>query len=138
MTCRISRPPKRMADLDRPRRDVGSVVTEQRQRHALQPEADAAGMTGGPVSEADAPTLAEMVLVVVEGKAGRRLLDARHRDQKLEFQCLVPLAVGQHLAGAPEERIVGDFHVAGQVEVFDDPPAAFHPALLESLHLRGG
>ncbi len=80
------------ANIVRPAAGIESMVAEQRQRDALEAEADAGGVTPLAVVLLDAPELAEVILVIVEAQARRRLVDAVDRNEQLELQALLALA----------------------------------------------
>src|SRR4051812_7718642 len=88
-----------IAHLRRPPGDREAVMLEQRERDALDAEADAGRMGGRAVRRRDLPGLAEQVAVIVEADAGRRMLPGVDRHQQLELQALLALAGGQQPAG---------------------------------------
>ncbi len=106
---------------------VETVMPEQRQRDALHPEADAARMRDRPVFAFDLPDLAEVVHVIVERQAGRLALGVCDGNQQFELECLGALAVGDDLAAAPEERIVGEIDLDGVTPASKSAPSRAPP-----------
>ncbi|MNX45225.1 hypothetical protein D3C86_757320 [compost metagenome] len=106
-------------------------MRKQRERDALKAETNAGGMGDIAIVEVKTPFLAEGILVIVEAHAGRRAGRRCDRDQQFEFQVLVALVVGQHLAGTAEERIVGDIDGDVEPDCFHHLDAAIHPGLAE-------
>ncbi len=78
-----------------------------------------------------------MVHVVVEAQASGLAIVVLDRDQQLEFQVLLALAVRDDLAAAPEERVVREVDRVGQAQRLDHPRAAFDPGLAERHDLLG-
>ena len=107
------------------------MAGEERERDPFQPEADTGGVRHRAVFEMKAPFRAEGVLVIVEAHAGGGLGRRGDGDQKLEFQILVALVVGEHAAGPAEERVVGhvDRHVEPDLGHHLQP--SVHPCLAE-------
>jgi len=85
----------------------------------------------------DVPGRAEMVAVIIEAHACRRLLFRTQRDQKFEFQRLLLLADRLHLADAAKERIARIIDPEGQAEVARDGLRPHHPALAKFGHVVG-
>ena len=99
----------------------------QRERDALETEADTGGMSDRAVCEVQTPFLAEGVLVVVEAHAGGLVGLRGDRDEQLELQVLVALVVGEQTAGAAEERIVGHVDLDIEAHRLHHLDAAIHP-----------
>ena len=102
---------------------------DQRQRHALQAEAQARSAGHLAVRRLDVEGAAEVVLVPVERADRGRLLRGDHRAEDLELQALVALARGHHLAAAAEERIVGDVARDRQSQRLQQREAALQPGV---------
>src|SRR5262249_19041405 len=120
---------ERLAHFGRPFCQVSSVGVEHRDRKAVHPECDASSMRRLAVGVGYAPGCAEMIAVIVEAHAGRRLLFRTQRHQQLELQRLLLLAHRFHLADTPEERIAGMIDPESQAEVARNRLRALHPAL---------
>src|SRR5437762_2728988 len=103
---RATSAPDRAAHRSGPGGNVEAVVPEECQRDPLHAETDAGAVRGLAVCVDQVPGPAEMILVVVEAEAGGGLR-AGDRDQQLEFEALLALALGENYPGAPEEGIVG-------------------------------
>src|SRR6185312_1306019 len=127
--------PEDIAHRSGPALDRQAVMLEQRQRYALDAEADAGGMGGLARFGLDLPGVSEQVAVIVEAAARRRMLLGMDRHQQLELHALLALAGGEQPAGAAEERIVGDVHVERQAERGDDRLASLLPFLAEGQRL---
>jgi hypothetical protein len=83
------------------------------------------------ILKVQAPLLAEGILMEVEAHAGGRIGRRGDRDQQLELQVLVTLVVDHHLAGAAEERIVGDVDGDVEADELHHLETAIHPVLAE-------
>jgi hypothetical protein len=77
---------ERLPHAGRPLGEVDAVGMEHRHRQAVHSERHAAGMGRLTVHVLDVPGRAEMVAVIIEAHAGRRLFFGTQRDQQLEFQ----------------------------------------------------
>ena len=76
----------------------------------------------------DIANCAEMITVVVETHAGRRLSLGPQRNQKLELERLLDLTDCHHLAYAAKEWIAGSFDFKGQTEGARDGLRSLNPA----------
>ena len=94
--------------------DVEAVMAEQREREPFEAEADAARVRDVARRGADVPQQPEMVHVVVEAQARGLAIVVLDRDQQLELQVLLALAVRDDLAATPEERIVREVDRVGR------------------------
>src|ERR1700751_3640432 len=83
------------------------------------------------------PHLAEVLPMVVEAHASRRLGIGVVRDQQLEFECLLNLAYRHDLADPTEEWIIGDINRVRQRPFLGQLPCTLHPAFPESSDLFG-
>ncbi len=89
------------------------------------------------VCAGDLPDRAEVLHVIVERQACGLAARVRDRNQQLELQRLGTLAIGDDLAAATEERIVGEVHFHRQLQQRNQQRAAFDPHLPERHHLVG-
>lgn len=89
-------------------------MAQQRHGEPLQPEADAGRVRNTAIRQSDVPDAAEVIQMIIEADAGGRAFGAVHRDQQLEFQLQLTLAIGHHFAGAAKERVIGHIHIVGQ------------------------
>src|ERR1700677_323998 len=84
---------------------------------------------------AQVPDFSEVVLMVVEAHARRRVFDRAYRDQQLEFQCLLDLAQCHELAAAPKERVAGLFDGTRQSQLSGEVRCPGQPAATEGVDL---
>ena len=113
---------------DGQRAGVASVSLEQRERDALQAEADACRVSGPTVRTREPVQRGEVLAVEVE-RRHRRRLDSRDRDDELELELLGPLAPGEDLSRAPEEGVGRDVRAGGEAEPGQDLEPAVAPPL---------
>src|SRR5579864_302110 len=83
-----------------PALDRKAVMLEQRQRDALDAEADAGRVGRLARRRLDLPGAAEQVAVIIEADARRRVLFVVDRHQQLELQALLALAGGEQPTGS--------------------------------------
>src|SRR5579872_258049 len=131
----LSSQPEQLAKRGRPSRKLRAVGVEHGDRQAIHPEGDAAGMSRFTACIPDVPGGAEMVAVVVETHAGGRLVFRAQRNQQFEFEGLLHLADGLHLADAAEERVAGIVDAESEPEITRDRLRPHHPALAEIRHV---
>src|SRR5689334_397299 len=91
---------QRLANRRRPAREVEPVCCEQRERQPIDAEGDATGMRHVAGGGAQVPGQAEMVAMIVEAHARRRLLRRADRHQQLELELLLDLTCRHELAAA--------------------------------------
>src|SRR3954447_23179270 len=110
---------------------IGAVGVEHGDSQAVHAEGDAAGVGRLAIGVLDIPGRAEMLAVIIEAHAGRRLLFRAQRDQQFELELLLLLAHRLHLTDAAEERIAGIIDAEGETEIGRNRLRAHHPALAE-------
>src|SRR4029079_4158001 len=96
---------QRLARLLGPGPQLQPVRSKQRKPQAIDAEGDAAGVSDRAGVGAQTPFAAEMIAMIVEAHARRRLLCGAHRNQQLEFHRLLDLSSRHDLADPAEERI---------------------------------
>src|SRR5881394_5108 len=126
---------QRLTRVRRPLLEIETVRREQREHQPIQAERDARRVSRIAVVAAQAPRRTEVILVIVEAHARRRLLVGVHRDQQLELQRVLDLGHGHHPAEATEERVAGSIDPVGQPEPLRKALGARDPILTEALRV---
>ena len=116
-------------DLGGPAVRVQAVGPQQRQDDALVAEPEARGVRDPAVGQLDPVGAAEVLAVVVERRARRRLGTGDLHEQ-LELEPLGALIGRQHPPAAAEERVVGDIELGGQPEGPQQRPGRAAPTRL--------
>ena len=108
---------KRLSHCGRPLRYIRAVGVEHGDSKAIHSERHAASVRSLAIRVPEVPSHAEMVTVIIEAHAGRRLLQRAQRDQKFKFQRLLLLANRLHLPDPTEEWIAGIIDSKCQAEI---------------------
>lgn len=95
-----------------PPRHVSTVIAKQSHRQAIHAESNATGMGRLFRSSADPPNLSEVIPMVVETHTRGRCGFFMVGNEQLEFQGLLQLTDGHHLADSTEKRVARDFNFA--------------------------